>query len=123
DSIRLMREGNGWEKIKAFSPTWTEAQLRLRAEWLHTCDEEAIVCAYHAFGTHDMHADLPAIKVPALLMVAGKGGVIEPADIEEIKSLMPQLEVRIVPEAGHMIPWDDEEGFFKGFGSFLEVSV
>lgn len=119
DSIRLMRAGADWEQLKPFSPTWTEAQLRLRAEWLHTCDEDAIVCAYHAFGTHDMHADLPAVAVPALLMVAGKGGVIEAADIDEIRSLVPRLEVRTVQQAGHMIPWDDEEGFFQGFGTFL----
>ena len=29
------------------------------------------------------------------------------------------LQVAHVPNAGHMIPWDDLEGFFAAFGDFL----
>ncbi len=119
DSIRLMAEGRPWEELKAFFPTWTEDQLRLRAEWLHTCSERAIVCSYEALQTQDMYALLPDIKTPTLLIAAGKGGVIEPADIEEIKGLVADLTVRTVQNSGHMIPWDDEAGFFEAFGDFL----
>ena len=119
DSIRLMRDGAGFEALRAFSPTWTEAQLRLRAEWLHTCDERAIVAAYESFHQDDIHADLPHVEVPALLMVAGRGDVIRPEDQDELRRLMPALQVAQVPAAGHMIPWDDEPGFYRAFGDFL----
>ena len=29
--------------MRSFCPTWTEEQLQLRAEWLHTCDERAVI--------------------------------------------------------------------------------
>lgn len=119
DSIRLARGGITLEQMRQFCPSWTEAQLRLRAEWLHTCDERAIVTTFDGFHQDDIHADLPHVKVPALLMVAGRGGVIQPEDEQELVQLLPGLQVAHVPNAGHMIPWDDEEGFYQAFGGFL----
>jgi len=119
DSIRLMRQGAGVEALRPFSPTWTDAQLQLRSEWLHTCDERAIVASYDGFHQDDIHADLPAVKVPTLLMVAGRGDVIRPEDVDELQRLVPQLQTVHVPTAGHMIPWDDEAGFHAAFGDFL----
>jgi N-formylmaleamate deformylase len=54
-----------------------------------------------------------------MLMVAGRGGVIEPEDATEIQSLFPAMEIVRVPNAGHMIPWDDFDGFFAALGDFL----
>jgi N-formylmaleamate deformylase len=28
-----------------------------------------------------------------------------------------------VPDAGHMIPWDNEAGFYAAFGDFLGASL
>ena len=99
--------------------TWTDEQLRLRAEWLHTCNERAIVTTFDGFHQDDIHSDLPHVKVPALLVAAGRGGVIQAEDQEELKRLLPSLKTVHVPNAGHMVPWDDEEGFYAAFGDFL----
>ena len=119
DSIRLAMQGTDAEGMLAFCPTWTEEQRALRAEWLHTCNESAILTSFEAFATDDIHADLPKLTVPVMLMVAGRGDVIRPEDIEEITSLHADTEVAHVPNAGHMIPWDDEAGFYAAFGTFL----
>ncbi|MGE8368950.1 alpha/beta fold hydrolase [Cupriavidus sp.] len=119
DSIRLARQGIDAEGMRRFCPTWTEAQLRLRAEWLHTCDERAIVTSFEDFHRDDVHADMPSVQVPTLLMVAGRGDVIRAEDIDEIRGLLPAVQVARVPDAGHMIPWDDEAGFYRAFGDFL----
>jgi N-formylmaleamate deformylase len=60
------------------------------------------------------------VHQPALLMVAGRGGVIQPQDIAEIRELKPDIQVVQVENAGHMIPWDDLEGFFAAFADFLD---
>ena len=119
DSIRLARRGISVEQMRLFCPSWTEEQLRLRAQWLHTCDERAVVTTFDGFHQDDIHADLPAVQVPALLVVAGRGGVIQPEDQREFERLLPGLHTAHVPNAGHMIPWDDEEGFCAAFGHFL----
>ncbi|MGQ9369576.1 alpha/beta fold hydrolase [Azospirillum sp. ST 5-10] len=123
DSIRLARRGCDLEAMRPFCPTWTDEQLRLRAEWLHTCDERAIVTAYEGFQSDDVHADLPRLRCPTLLMMAGRGGVILPEDETEIRALLPSVRTVRVETAGHMIPWDDEEGFYRAFGDFLGTPV
>jgi N-formylmaleamate deformylase len=123
DSIRLARRGITLEQMREFCPTWTEEQLRLRAQWLHTCDERAIVTSFEAFQTDDIHADLPRIAVPLLLITAERGDVVRPSDVEEMRGLAPQLAEVRVPDAGHMIPWDHEANFHRAFGDFLGHSL
>jgi N-formylmaleamate deformylase len=123
DSIRLAREGISLEQMRTFCPTWSEEQLRLRAEWLHTCNEQAIVTSFDAFQTDDVHADLPRVKVPLLLMTAERGDVVRPEDVEEILRLAPQAQHVRVPNAGHMIPWDNEAGFYAAFQDFLGAAL
>lgn len=119
DSIRAARKGISIEAMRTFCPTWTEEQLRLRAEWLHTCNEGAIVTSFNAFQTDDVHADLPYVKVPLLLMSAERGDVVREEDAEEMLRLAPDARHIRVPNAGHMIPWDNEEGFYAAFRDFL----
>ncbi|MFF7708949.1 alpha/beta fold hydrolase [Pseudomonas sp. NPDC007930] len=120
DSIAEALEGMDAEAMRAYCPTWTDAQRQLRAEWLHTCYAPAIRRAYDDFHAVDIHQDFPHAPQPALLMVAGKGGVIEAADEAEIAALKPGIEIRRVEGAGHMIPWDDFDGFFTALGGFLD---
>lgn len=119
DSIRLAQRGISLEQMRAFCPSWSEAQLRLRAQWLHTCNERAIVTSFEAFQTDDIHADLARIAVPTLLLTAERGDVVRPADVDELRGLLPALLERRVPDAGHMIPWDNEAGFHAAFDDFL----
>lgn len=119
DSIRMARRGISLEEMRTFCPTWSEAQLRLRAQWLHTCDECAIVTSFHAFQTDDIHADAARIAVPMLLLTAERGDVVRPVDVDALRGLLPALQERRVTGAGHMIPWDNEAGFYTAFGDFL----
>lgn len=120
DAIHEARAGNAdVEAIRRVYPGWTEEQLRLRAEWLHTCNDTAIEKSLRGLNEEDIHGDLPKIGAPTLLMVAGKGGVIDAADIRDVKALLPSILVRKIEGAGHMIPFDDFEGFFGALDDFL----
>ena len=52
------------------------------------------------------------------LVVAGASPVIEEADIAEFKRLAPNIEITTVEGAGHMIPWDDLDGFLRAVSDF-----
>ncbi|MDI6029135.1 alpha/beta hydrolase [Corticibacterium sp. UT-5YL-CI-8] len=123
DSIRLATKGIDAEGMRAFCPSWTEEQRALRAEWLHTCFEPAIVKAFNDFHNDDFHKDLPGLVMPASLMIAGRGGVIEKVDLEEIATLNPAVRTATVENAGHMIPWDDLEGFLAAVNKLLGSSI
>ena len=53
-------------------------------------------------------------------MVAGKGGVIIEEDIAEIRTLMPSITVRKMGHVGHMIPWEDLDGFIDTLKGFVD---
>ncbi len=123
DSMALARAGIDAEGMRRFCPTWSEEHLRTRAEWLHTCDERAILASFEGFHTDDFHADLPRVTVPVLLMTAERGDVVSPEDVAEIAGLLPDCSHVRVAGAGHMIPYDNEEGFYRAFGQFLGASI
>ncbi|SNB72365.1 N-formylmaleamate deformylase [Arboricoccus pini] len=119
DSIRLAMRGCDAEDMRPFLPKWTKEELQLRAEWLHTCDETAVVTAFEGFQTDDIHVDLPHLAMPVLLVIAGGATVILPEDAAEIKNLLPDVRIATVEGAGHMIPWDSFDGFFAAIDPFL----
>lgn len=123
DSIRQSQRGMSAQDMRAFCPTWNDEQLQLRAEWLHTCFEPAIVRAFNDFHEVDFHQDLPNLPAPALLIVATRGGVIQAQDEEEIRQLQPSILIERVEDAGHMIPWDNLPGFLAAFGVFLGTEL
>ena len=118
DSILMADKGCSAEDMKEFCPTWSEEQRALRAEWLHTCQLDAIDTAFKGFHTDDIHQDLPHLKLPIRLVVAGARAVIRDEDVAEIRELAPAIEVRTVEGAGHMIPWDNFEGFLEAVLDF-----
>jgi N-formylmaleamate deformylase len=119
DSMALAREGADAEAMRAFCPTWTNEDLRLRAEWLHTCDERAVLDSYKEFHTGDFHADAAQLHVPSLLITAERGDVVRDEDVAELQRATPSMRHVRVSNAGHMIPWDNEAGFYEAFGDFL----
>ena len=123
DSMALARLGTDAQGMREFCPTWTYEQRQLRAEWLHTCDERAVIASFNGFHEDDFFADAAQLKVPSLLITAERGDVVLPADVEELQRATPSMLHTRVPNAGHMIPWDNEAGFYAAFGDFLGADV
>jgi N-formylmaleamate deformylase len=100
-------------------PTWSKAQIRTRGEWLHTCALAAVAASHRGFQEDDIHRDLAALRMPTLLLAAGRGGVIEDTDIAEIRMLNPSIRHTRQDGAGHMLPFDDLDGFLAIVEGFL----
>ena len=121
DSIHEAREGRAdVEAIRKTYPNWTDEQLRNRAEWLHTCDDAAIEKSLRGLNEEDIHGDLPHLKMPTLLVQAGKGGVILEEDVADMKRLLPALQVKTIPQSGQMLPFDDLPAFLASMAEFLK---
>lgn len=125
--VKLLRAAQRGEAEAALrepgAPKWPEDLLRIRAEWLHTCDDRAAVVSYRDFHENDMHADLPHISVPTILIAAGKGDVIRPEDEREILELMPRIKFLRVADAGHQIQVDNYDGLFAALSSSLGIAL
>ncbi|WP_321867803.1 alpha/beta fold hydrolase [Paraburkholderia tropica] len=123
DSMARARTGMDAEAMREFCPSWTFEQRQLRAEWLHTCDERAVLASFHGFHEDDFFADAAQLGVPSLLMTAERGDVVRDEDVAELQQATPSMLHVRVPDAGHMIPWDNEAGFYAAFGNFLGSTV
>jgi N-formylmaleamate deformylase len=107
------------DELREVYPRWSEAQRRVRAEWLPTCSLAATEASYRSFLEEDLHADIAQLRMPTMLMVAGQGGTILPDEIEELRRVQPRLRIASMPDCGHMIPFEDLEGFHSSVASFL----
>lgn len=123
DSMALARQGTDAEGMRAFCPSWTFEQRQLRAEWLHTCDERAVLASFNGFHEDDFFVDAARLEVPALLMTAERGDVVRDEDVQALQQATPSMQHTRVPDAGHMIPWDNEMGFYAALGDFLGAPV
>jgi len=93
------------------APNWPEQHIKMRAEWMHTCDERALTESHKGFHHDDVHFDLGNLAVAATLIVAGKGGVIRGEDEAEIQRLLPSIAIRRLEGASHQMQIDDTERF------------
>jgi len=123
EALAQARQGLRPEDLRKQYPNWTEEQLRIRAEWLHTCDERAVIENFSGFHHDDIHNDLRLLTIPLLLMTAERGDVVLNEDIEELRRLNPQINHVQVADSGHMIPWDNETGFYAALGNFLGLTL
>jgi N-formylmaleamate deformylase len=121
DSMALARHGADVETLRRFTPTWTDEQIGLRAEWLHSCDQAAILSSFASFHEDDIHCDLARLALPTLLVTAERGDVVRDEDVAECRSLHPALQSVRVADAGHMIPWDNLGGFLNAIRPFLSA--
>lgn len=103
----------------AAHPKFSEAQSRLRREWLPTCSKEAVRLSHAAFHEEDMFADLPKITCPTLLVYAGQGGVITDADAGEVISLLKEGRNIKIGHVAHMMPFEDIDAFVAAVQPFI----
>jgi N-formylmaleamate deformylase len=119
ESIRLARRGATADDMRPFFPTWTDEQLALRAEWLATCDEHAVVETHRLFHEEDFFEHWAELAPPVLFLWAGAAPVVGKDGAAEVAAANPQAEVVELPGSGHMLPWDDLQGFLRIVRAFL----
>jgi N-formylmaleamate deformylase len=111
ESLRKAKEGATAEDMRSAFPTWSEEHLALRALWLGTCSEAAVVETYERFHTEDLHALLPSIRIPVLFVYGAESPVVPASALPELRALLPGVRFVAVEHAGHMIPWDNLADF------------
>ena len=111
DSLRKAQAGATADDMRPAFPTWPVEHLALRARWLGTCSETAVVETYENFHTEDLHALLPKIRVPVLFVYGAESPVVPASSLPELRGLLPGARFAAVERAGHMIPWDNLDDF------------
>ena len=55
----------------------------------------------------DRRADLPGIKVPTLVLVGEHDVITPPADAKALAAAIPNAQLEVIPESGHMSPYEN----------------
>jgi N-formylmaleamate deformylase len=122
DSIALARRGATADDMRPYFPTWTDEQLALRAEWLARCDPDAVAAVHRSFHEEDFFEHWPRVAPPVLFVWGGAAPVVGEEGAAEVAAANPAAEVVELAGAGHMLPWDDLDGFVAVVRRFLRRS-
>jgi N-formylmaleamate deformylase len=117
-SLRQAQKGATGEDMRAYFPSWTEEQLALRADWLATCDEQAVVESYANLHEEDFFFYWRQVPPPVLFLYGGSSPAVSAAGAAEIRAANLAAEIVELPGAGHMLPWDDLDGFVAAVREF-----
>jgi N-formylmaleamate deformylase len=120
DILALARSGAGIDELRPFSPKLNDQDMALRAEWLATCEPEAIIAAHVGFTADDIWQDIAKLRVPTMLVAAGDRGLIDDDDIAAFLQLGSHLQAATV-NAGHMIPMENWSGFYEALKPFFDL--
>lgn len=117
-SIAQARAGATAEDMRPYFPTWTDEQLRQRAEWLPTCDETAVAETWRLFHVERWLKWWRALEPPVLFLYGSKSPAVGPDGARRAAQALPAAELAVVPGAGHMLPFDALDSFLDAVRAF-----
>ncbi|QFU90989.1 alpha/beta fold hydrolase [Amycolatopsis sp. YIM 10] len=100
------RGGTDADEVARSWPRWPRREQELRARWLSSCSRTAIAATHAGFESEDFFTDWPQVPAPAFLVHGGDSPVVTAAGAAEAAEANPSAELVEVPEAGHMVFWD-----------------
>jgi N-formylmaleamate deformylase len=116
------RRGTTPVEMRRFYPAWPERELEIRAQELPSCDQTAVSETHRGFETEDFFQYWRKIRPPAVVIRGGNSPVVTDEGAADLREANSHVEIVDVPGAGHMIPWDNYDGFVSAVRAFLDHS-
>jgi pimeloyl-ACP methyl ester carboxylesterase len=106
---------------KLFAPETSERDpglIEQVREMIESNSLEGIAAALRGMaGREDATALLPKIDVPVLVIVGAEDAIIPPAEMRDLANAMPRAALIKIPDAGHMTPMENPQGFRDALAS------
>jgi N-formylmaleamate deformylase len=112
--------GTTADAVGAYYPLWPRAELLLRARWVATCEEQAVLATYDEFAREDFFDWWPSVPAPAAFIRGGDSPVVTDEGIAEAAGANPEAAYSAIPKAGHMVPWDNYGAFMAELRQVLQ---
>ena len=116
-------EGTSADAVLRFYPRWSRREAEIRAEWLPTCAEHAVVQTWEHFNTEDFFAFWRQLRPPLQFIYGEESPVITPEGLAEVRRHNEAAEIVGIPDAGHMIPWENLHDFVAAVRGFVTAQV
>lgn len=101
------QRGTDADEVAASWPRWPRREQELRARWLSSCDEAAIIATHEGFESEDFFTSWPGVPAPAVLLHGADSPVVTAAGAAEAQAANPGARLVSIPDAGHMVFWDN----------------
>jgi N-formylmaleamate deformylase len=103
------QRGTTVEEVAQSWPRWPQAEQRLRAHWLSSCDTLAVVETHRGFESEDFFETWPKLRENTTLIYGGDSPVVTKEGVAHAVATNPLPKIHCVPSAGHMVFWDNPE--------------
>jgi len=110
--------GTTAEAVRRFYPRWKERELQLRAEWLPTCDEHAVLETHRLFDVEDFFGYWSRLHPPLLFIYGKESPVVTEEGLADVRAANPAAAVLGIADAGHMIPWENLDDLLDAVNRF-----
>jgi N-formylmaleamate deformylase len=117
--LHAAQAGTTADEVARDWPRWPRREQELRARWLPTISEAAVVGTHRGFEDEDFFAYWPQLPAPVALIHGADSPVVTTAGAREAAESNPAAELVEVPDAGHMVPWDNLDGFLTAVQPIL----
>jgi N-formylmaleamate deformylase len=111
NALAEARRGATADDMARYYPTWPRRELEIRAQWLATCNEEAVVETYRNFHQEDFFDYWPSVPSPVLFISGAQSPVVPEAALAEVLAKNQAAELVSIAGAGHMVPFENLSGF------------
>jgi N-formylmaleamate deformylase len=99
--------GTDADEVARSWPRWPRREQELRARWLSSCNPDAVAATHAGFETEDFFDAWPKVPAPTVLIHGADSPVVTAAGVTEARAANPAAQFVQVPEAGHMVFWDN----------------
>ncbi|MBO2453707.1 alpha/beta hydrolase [Actinomadura barringtoniae] len=99
--------GTTADEVAQSWPRWPRREQELRARWLTSCGAEAIAATHRGFETEDFFGTWPKVPAPTTLIYGADSPVVTSEGAAEAAAANPAARLVEVPDAGHMVFWDN----------------
>ena len=101
------QRGTDADEVARAWPRWPRREQELRARWLSSCSEESITATHAGFESEDFFDWWPSTPAPTVLLYGADSPVVTAEGAAEAARSNPSASLTEIPDAGHMVFWDN----------------
>lgn len=105
--LQQAQRGTDAAEVGQVWPRWPLRERELRARWLASCAAASIDATHRGFETEDFFATWPFVPAPTTLAYGADSPVVTAEGAAEAAAANPVANLVQIPEAGHMVFWDN----------------
>ncbi|GAA2890128.1 alpha/beta hydrolase [Pseudonocardia halophobica] len=105
--------GTTADEVARSWPRWPRREQELRARWLSSCSRTAIAETHRGFETEDFFDVWPSVPAPTTLLYGADSPVVTAEGAKEAEATNPAASLVEIPDAGHMVFWDNPDAALR----------